>query len=165
MLIKTRLTENQYPTQKTVLTVDIPQLGEKTPEVKVLAANGRTQISDFEIENNMAKIVLSNVQSGNKNIVWNKNGYEEVVITFLYDENVDTSKLEIRTKAETKVYNSDKLYEAIQTQSFTGEEIDNTVMTITEFITPELYKGQLYANTVTTEKEKVKYNTTAIKIQ
>ena len=57
LLIKSRLTENQYPVKETTLNVSIPQLSEEVEEINVmaigkLATNGETEISeeDYSID-------------------------------------------------------------------------------------------------------------------
>ena len=77
LLIKSRLSENQYPVEETTINVDIPEIGEKTPTVKVIAANGRTQISSFISENGIVRTILSNERNSANQVNWYKNGYDE----------------------------------------------------------------------------------------
>ena len=68
LLIKSKLTENQYPIKKTSIKVNVPQLGDKTPEeVKVLslgtiATNGKEEaiIEDWKNENGIVEIIMKN---------------------------------------------------------------------------------------------------------
>lgn len=160
LLIKSRLSENQYPVEKTTLSVNIPQLGKTEPEAKVLAANGRTNISDYKAEKGKVIISLNNNVDGNNQINWYKNGYDEVVVTLIYEADVDTSTVEITTNLDINVYNSNKTYKTEHSTENANTGLINTVLANPEFTTTELYKGQLYANTVAQEKKNVSYNKT-----
>ena len=97
LLIKSRLSENQYPVEQSTLSVNIPELSQTEPEIKVLAANGRTNISDYKVEQQKVIIGLNNNVDGSDQINWYKNGCDEVVVTFIYETDVDTSAVEIIT--------------------------------------------------------------------
>ena len=85
---------NQYPIKQTIINVDVPTLGEKAPEkTEVIslgtnATNGKTVLTeqDWTNENNKLTITLKNDDS---TIKWNKNAYDEIVATFIYDESVE----------------------------------------------------------------------------
>ncbi len=160
LLIKSRLSENQYPVEQTTLSVNIPEISETEPEVKVLAANGRTNISDYKVEQEKVLISLNNNVDGSNQINWYKNGYDEVIVTFAYGANVDTSAVEITTNLDINVYNSNKTYKTEHSTESANMGLNNTILTNPEITTTELYKGQLYANTVADENKNVLYNKT-----
>ena len=160
LLIKSRLSDNQYPVEQTTLSVNIPEFGEIEPEVKVLAANGRTNISGYKAEKGKVIISLNNNVDASNQINWYKNGYDEVVVTFIYDADVDTSMVEIKTNLDINVYNSNNTYKTEHLAEKSNTEKNNIVMAKPEITTTELYKGQLYANTVAEEKKRVSYNKT-----
>ena len=153
LLLKSRLEENQYPVEETTINVDIPTIGEKTPTVKVIAANGRTHISNYTSEEGTTKITLSNERDTAGYVNWYKNGYEEIIVTFIYEGTVITANEEIRANSGVKVYNAENNYMAGAGVRVV-EEVNNTVIANQEINTTEMYKGQLYANT------EMRYNTT-----
>ena len=150
-LIKSRLTNNDYPVKQTILNVNIPNLGETEPEVRILtvgksATNGLTEISNKVIENGQLQITINNEIDENNQISWNKNAYDELIITYIYPETADANKVEITANSEIKLHSSGNTYTAKYTKGIENQELDNTILERTEAITTELYKGQLYAN-------------------
>lgn len=165
-LVKSRLTENQYPVEYTKLNVAIPQLGKEEPEVSVialgkLATNGKTEInnSDYTIIGQNLEITLKNEADENGQIRWMKDACDELVITFMYEEDVDVSTAKIKTDLEMKLYNTANTYTATYTKGIENQGLNNVVMGRTEITTEELYKGQLYVNSTSTKKVNIPYQT------
>ena len=152
VLVKSRLTNNEYPVKQTLLNVGIPQLS-GTPEVNVLATgklatNGNTEISteNWAVENGTVKITLNNDADGNNQINWSKNVYDEIVVTYIYPETVNASTIEITTNLEIKVHNAEDTYTARDTKAITNQELSNVIIGKTEITTEEIYKGKIYSN-------------------
>ena len=173
LLIKSRLTENQYPIKQTILNVAVPKLSEQLPEdVKVLslgtiATNGSTDtnIQNWENNNGNIQITLSNNQNENGEVAWKKNAYDEIIVTLLYNENVNANKIELKTSSEILIYAYENIYTASQTVGIESKEFDNTIMSEIEFLTTEMYKGQLYANVQSSNAQDIQYTTkTTIKV-
>ena len=150
-LIKSRLTNNDYPVNQTTLNVNIPNLSEAEPEIRILtigklATSGLTEINNKVIENGQLQITINNEIDENNQISWNKNAYDELIITYIYPETADANKVEITANSEIKLHSSGNTYTAKYTKGIENQELDNTILERTEAITTELYKGQLYAN-------------------
>lgn len=145
VLVKSRIANNEYPVEQTTLDISVPNLGENVPEVNVLAVNEITKIKNTTTEDGITKIILSNEPNENNEISWNKNVWDEVVVTYIYPEEVDASKLEITTNSEVKVYNSENTYKGTHTAILENQEPNNVIIGKTKIITEELYKGNLYA--------------------
>ena len=166
LLIKSRLTENQYPVNQTVLEVEVPSLSDKQPElVKVFAlgtkatnANGDHVIENFINENGKITITLKNEPSENK-ITWNKNVYDELVVTLIYAEDVDASLVEIKTNSEIKLYNSLNTYTATYTKGIENKTLNNTISTQVVETSSDVYKGQLYVNAKSGTIKEIEYKT------
>jgi len=170
LLVNSRLTDNQYPVEQTVLNVGIPKLnvtdietGVETPtapeNVEVLAigqlaTNGKSEINttDYITSDGKLQITLKNV-ADNGEINWAKNAYDEMVVTYIYPETVDASAVEIAADSEIKLYGLTNSYTATYTKGIENQELDQIVISRTEITTEELYKGQLYANVATTTIE------------
>lgn len=173
LIINSRLTENQYPIKQTTINVTIPKLSDKLPEdVKVislgtLATNGKTDtnITNWKNENGNIKISLENNPNENQEISWLKNAYDQIVVTLIYDEKVDASKVEFKTTSEILIYNYDNKYTASHTLGIENKEFDNIITTEINFLTNDIYKGQLYKNMQSENKQDIEYNTkTTLKV-
>lgn len=159
LLVKSRLADNQYPIKQTKINVDIPKLGEEEPEkVEVLslgtnATNGKTSIStdEWKKENDKVEITIKNEDD---TIKWNKNSYDEIVITYIYDKNVDTSKIEINSNSEITVHNNGTKYTAKYTKGIENSEPNGIVTTESKASSEGIYKGQIASNI------SAQYNTT-----
>ena len=167
LLVKSRLTENQYPIKETSINIGIPTLGENTAEdVKVLslgtlATNGNTEttIDNWENKDGNVKIVLPNKVNSNNEISWKKDVYDEIIVTFIYPEETDAQKIEIKTASEIQIYNGDNKYTAEHTVGIENKELNNIITSTSEVVTNDLYKGQLYANTTSSEKKEIPFST------
>lgn len=163
LLIKSRLTENQYPIKQTTLKVNVPQLGEEMPkEVKVLslgtnATNGKTgtEIENWKNENGVVEITLQN--EGNE-ISWKKDCYDELIVTFIYNEQADASIVEIETNSEISIHNSESKFTARHLVGIENKELNNIITSTIEDTSAEIYKGQLYANSKNTEKKEIPFS-------
>ena len=150
-LIKSKLTNNEYPVKQTTLNINIPNLNEVLPEISTLvignlATNNLTEISNITTENGNIQITINNEIDENNQVSWNKNSYDEIIITYIYPETVDASKVEITANSEIKLHGSGNTYTAKYTKGIENQEPNNVIMEKTEITTEELYKGQLYAN-------------------
>ncbi len=158
VLVKSRLTENQYPIKQTILKVNAPVLSEKQPEeVSVLslgtmATNGKTTLlpGDWKNENGVVQITLKNEDS---EIKWNKNVYDELIVTFIYPEDVDADRVEVVTDSEITVHNSGTTYTAKHTKWIENKEPNGIITTQAQIEQTEIYKGSIY------EGIETKYNT------
>lgn len=159
LLVKSRLADNQYPIKQTKINVDIPKLSEEEPEkINVLslgtnATNGKTSIStdDWKEENNKVEITIKNEDD---TIKWNKNAYDEIVITYIYDKNVDANKIEINSDSEITVHNNEKKYTATYTKGIENSEPNGIISTESNISSEGIYKGQIVSNI------SAQYNTT-----
>lgn len=123
-----------------------------------MATNGKTTLTkqEWNNEDNKVKITLKNEES---TIKWNKNAYDELVVTFIYDESVDANKIEINADSEIKVHNTETKYTAKSTKGIENQELDGVITSQTEISSDGIYKGQIASNI------NAKYNTkTSVKI-
>ena len=151
LLIKSRLSDNQYPIKQTTINVDVPKLSEKSPEnievvsLGTMATNGKTTISedDWKSENNKLAITLKNEDSI---IKWNKNAYDELVVTYIYDESVDASKIDVNTNSEIIVHNSETKYTAKYAKGIENQETNGVITSQSAISSDGIYKGQIASN-------------------
>ena len=151
LLVKSRLVDNQYPIKQTNINVEIPTLSEKQPEkvevisLGTMATNGKNTLTeqDWKNENNKIAITLKNEDS---TITWNKNVYDEIVVTFIYEEDVDANKIEVNTNSEITVHNSGTKYTAKYTKAIENQEPNGIVTTQSQISSNGIYKGQIASN-------------------
>ncbi len=159
LLIQSRLSDNQYPIKQTTINVDIPKLSEKDPEkVEVAslgtnATNGKSTISTEEWKNENGKIAIT-IKNEDNTIKWNKNSYDELVVTFIYEEKSDASKIEINANSEIIVHNNGAKYSAKYTKGIENSEPNGIVLTQSNISSQGIYKGQIVSNI------SAQYNTT-----
>lgn len=165
LLINSRLTENAYPIRQTTINVQVPQLGGQAPEdVQVLslgtmATNGstNTNIDGWTNTNGVVQMVITNEANENNEVTWNKNAYDTIIVTFIYNETVDASRVEIKTDSEILVHNSGSKYTATYTKGIENKELNSTITNEASVVTSEIYKGQLYANVKSANKKNIEF--------
>lgn len=168
LLIKSGLEDNQYPIKNTAISINIPQFSGKNPTdinvfaLETKATNGKDDsiITDWKNENNVLTINLENALDENKQIKWSKTGEDQLVVTFVYDEDVDAKKVEIETNSEISIYNTENKYTAKYKTGIENTELNGIASAEIKSNNTEIYKGQLYANTRNTEKIEIPYSTT-----
>ena len=159
LLVQSRLSDNQYPIKQTKIVIDVPQLSEKAPEkVEVVslgtnATNGNTSISSNEWKNEDGKVEIT-LKNEDSTIKWNKNSYDELVVTFIYEENVDASKIELNANSEIIVHNNGTKYTAKYTKGIENSEPNGIIMSQSKINSQGIYKGQIASNI------NAQYNTT-----
>ncbi len=151
ILAKSRLSDNQYPIKQTTINVDVPVFGDKKPEkvevvsLGTMATNGKTELKEENWKNENGKVTIT-LKNEDDEIRWNKNSYDKVVVTFIYDESVDTSKINITSNSEITVYNSDKKYTTTNTKEIENQELNGIITTDSEISSSGIYKGQISSN-------------------
>ena len=168
LLIKSGLEDNQYPIKNTAISINIPQFSGKNPTdinvfaLETKATNGKDDsiITDLKNENNVLTINLENALDENKQIKWSKIGEDQLVVTFVYDEDVDAKKVEIEANSEISIYNTENKYTAKYKTGIENTELNGIASAEIKSNNTEIYKGQLYANTKNTEKIEIPYSTT-----
>lgn len=161
VLVKSRLADNQYPIKQTLINVDVPALSEKEPEkvevvsLGTMATNGKSILTeqDWNNENNKIEITLKNEDD---TIKWNKNAYDELVVTYIYDADVDAGKIEVNANSEITVHNSGTKYTAKYTKGIENQEPNGVITTQSQISSSGIYKGQIASNIDT------KYNTETV---
>lgn len=168
LLVKSKLTNNNYPIKQTTITTAVPKLSEQLPEeIKVLslgtkATNGIEEnilAENWTSDNEKVQITIENNIDENNQITWKKNSTDEFIITFIYKENVDAAKIEMKTNSEIITHITENKFEVEHEAMIENQELDNIIMSEIILKTPSLYKGQLYVNTKIEDKKEIQYDT------
>lgn len=170
MLVRTKITDNNYPVQQTTITANVPEKNkEKLQKIEVLAL--RTPATNG-LESNLA-VVSSSTENGEQiknvqvkvenkgdTISWKKGTADEYVITYVYDEDTNTNGTELKVNAEIEVYNTSTKFSKEATVTVDEKELSEIVVSEIKMENTETYKGQLYANTKSNNKKEIVFNTT-----
>lgn len=168
LIVKSRITDNNYPVKQTLIKTEIPQLsGKSAEEVKVVAlgteaTNGiKENIAAENVENKdgNVQITIQNNANENNEISWKKNVYDQFILTFIYAEDVDASKVEFKTNSEIEIYNKNGKVTAEHTVGIENQELNNIIVSRIKMDNAEIYKGQLYANVKAEEKKEIAFKT------
>ena len=164
ILVKSRITNNNYPVKETTIKAAIPEVNkENLEEVKIVsmgtkATNGAEDISTQQWDKSSSEVQMKTENIGDK-IIWKKGVYDEYIITYIYKEETAVNGMEFKIATENQIYNKEaKITKEITTS--VEEEINKTIVSEIKNLQGDLYKGQLYANTKTENKKEIAFNTT-----
>ena len=168
-LVKSGINQNVLPIEETKITIQVPKINEKNPESVNVIPNGTLATNDMKVEdfgtNNwnydsetgIITIIVKNEANENK-VSWLKNIQDEFVITYIYDEKVDTVQTTQKSTLELKAYNSveTKIYKENEL-AITQNEVLGQIVTANVTAIEALSKGYLYtkANRETVYNENV----------
>lgn len=141
-MVKSGLANNALPIKENRITIQVPMVNGKNPtSVKV---NTNHENWTYDEQTGILTITLKNEINDNK-VVWSKTKQEECIITYLFDEKVDTietiqkaiTQIEAYNSVETKVDASNQL--TISQNETLGQIVTGSVQ-----LTDALSKGYLY---------------------
>ena len=136
------LKDNNYPIKEIDTNVTIS--GEE-PEV-VTKANLNTMTSfNSEYKDGNLQMVLTNEPNEENKILWKKQGNENIILTLVYDKDVDLNGVKLPVEEKVKLYN-DKEITVSNTIELNNEEKDNLVQVSVTNTEDTIYKGKLNAN-------------------
>ena len=170
MLVKSKITNNNYPVKQTVLTVAIPETQKDNLEsVKISAI--RTKATNGEESNVVAQEWKSNskeakndvqikIDNKGEKIVWKKGVEDEFIITYIYKEETAVNGIELKANTEIEVYNEETKLSKETTAKIGTEDLSNIIVSETNIDKTETYKGQLYANAKTENKKEITFKST-----
>ena len=151
--VETGMEGNLYPIKTETLELQAPQLNEKYPsEVlvetpDVLAMNGE-KIQDneysYSAETGALAIEVNNVEKDGK-IVWNKEGTDKYIITYVFEGTESLEKQDLVAKAQISLYDPNKTVATYSRKiTLSTEEIDSSITVSLNNTENEIYKGAIY---------------------
>ena len=158
------LKENNYPIKEIELSLDVPSINGKYPEVIRKYDFGTMQRCEgeykYDSEQSRVTVKFFNEPKENK-IRWVKQGNEKVVLTFIYDEDARDATLDDVEYARNLIngessvglpavkvtlYNDKELNKIVKmTKDVMDEEKEELVNVTTTNLEDTIYKGKLYA--------------------
>ena len=165
-LVKSGIQNNTLPVEETNVVIEVPVInGKKPSEVMVnangiLATNGKTMINpeewNYNKETGIVTIVMKNEPTQNQ-VSWLKQGQDEMIVTYLYDEKVDTVETKQKVTVNVKAYNSvETNISANQELTISQNEVLGQIVSGVVEATEALSKGYLYNRA----KKETNYNQT-----
>ena len=113
-LVKSGIANNALPMKETIITLEAPLAnGKKPTHVTViangiLATNGKAVLNEndwsYNQETGMVTIILKN-EEVEKKVSWLKQCQDELIVTYVYDEKIDTLETVAKAKSTIEAYN------------------------------------------------------------
>ena len=157
LLVKTNVEDNKVPVKSTKIEIPNPIANVVPEDVKVAtystaATNGGSSIEfnnnqgskwNYNEEENKTYIELTNITDGN--VSWQKNATDELIVTYLYDENVNIESISSDVKVSVVVYGDENTV-IEQTNNLPIEVVEGigNIVDIKSSITKDIYKGYMY---------------------
>ena len=118
--------------------------------------NGNAKVLD-NITNNegIVEVEIANEENENKEVQWSKTGYDQIVVTLIYEEKVEVQEEAVTATSEITLYNDTKIEG--NSEQVLKEEVNNVLVVQENSSVSQIYKGQLYANTVSNNKKEIEY--------
>ena len=138
------LKENNYPIKEIDANVTLPE-NEETLEV-VTKANFNT-MTHFEYESDKQSVNLkfTNEPNENNKILWKKSGCENVILTLVYNKDVNLEDIKLPIEETVKLYN-DKEIKVSNTIEIGNEEKDALIQISNISLEETIYKGKINAS-------------------
>lgn len=139
------LKNNNYPIKEIYTTVNVPEINGKMPEVSKEVNLNTMTASEYKNENGYAEITLKNEKTETNSVKWKKQGNENVILTYIYDANVDLSNIDITAQEKVSLYNDKEITSNEGKVKLSNEEIDSAIEVKTSNSENSIYKGKLYS--------------------
>ena len=151
VLVKSGLKNNAYPIKETNIELNAP-MGTENVEVLsrgTIATNGKEETLtqenwEYSERENKIKINIKNNEENGK-ITWNREGNDEIVVTYIIDKDIDITNKEITAKTSIKLYDvNETIKEQVSTQVL-AQEIDGLITSEITVLENSMYKGKIYS--------------------
>lgn len=158
VLVKSNIVENKAPVKSTKIEIQEPQIGVKPEQVKViakntLATNGKTNVefgnlvdSKYEYKQEEGKTYIEILNNANEenNISWEKNASDEIIVTYIYNEETQIQPFTSRVKTTIEVYGKNETIEKEIELTLENVETIGDINTLENAVTNNIYKGNMY---------------------
>ena len=148
------LKENNYPIKEITTKLNLPEELEE-PEV-ITKTNFNTMTGfDYNVENREVNMKFTNEPNEENKILWKKSGCENVILTLVYNKDINLDTTKLSTEENVKLYNNKeiKVENAVE---ITSEEKDSLVQISNTSSEEKIYKGKINASIDRTFETKTK---------
>ena len=116
------LKENNYPIEEMTANVTLPE--EERPEVVTKTNFNTMTYFEYNYSDNNISMEFTNKPNEENKVIWKKTGCENVILTLVYNKDVDLVDMEIPVEETVKLFNGKEL-KTTNTIKITDEEKDN----------------------------------------
>ena len=139
------LDDNNYPIKEIDTKINAPEIDGKLPEVLTDAHLNTMSAFDYKYEDGYVEMTLINEKTQNNQILWRKQGEENVILTYIYDADVELENTEMTVEETLTLQNNKVLTSKEGTITLSNEEIDSVIEVTANNLAESIYKGKLYS--------------------
>lgn len=152
VLVKSKITDNNYPVKTSLIEIDVPGGVENLESVNVYsrgtdATNGEGSITsnNYSTNSETGKLLINvqNNEDESGNINWKKNATDNLIVTYVYNENTQIEQHKIDTNIKIE------LYDGRQIESSSAIDVEENKDGIVDISISEneseIYKGKIYS--------------------
>lgn len=143
--LKMGLKDDNYPMKEIYAKINVPTINGKTPEVKKDINLNTMSAFEYKYENGNVEITLKNDATENNRILWRKQGEENVILTYIYDADVNLEGTEIIAEQSVTLQDNKELISDAGRITLTNAQIDSTIEVTATNSEESIYKGKLYS--------------------
>ena len=140
--LKAGIQNNSYPIKEMNLEVTVPAIGKSSPVVEKSIRLNNMNSWDFKYDGQTtAKINMSNTYG-----LWESKGTEEIILTYIYDANVEIGETKIQAKENIVLYDETSIDAVPANVTIKNSEEYDSIISI-DILNKEnsIYKGKLYS--------------------
>lgn len=137
------LKNNNYPIKQIYTKINVPTYEGEKPEILKDVRYNSTTAYDYNYDGENVEITLKNDPTEN-NILWKKQGTENVILTFIYNAEANLENSQI-TSSEKITLQNDKEISSDVTTTISNEEKDASIAVNASNSENEMYKGKIMA--------------------
>ena len=148
--LQTGLVNNTYPIKSINIDVNVPSINGKQPSIEKII-NRNTMLSynyNYSGSDNSLAIDMENIASADtqNRILWRKSGNEEVILTYIYDSDINIDETTITSTTNITLHNDEKIEANDATVTLKNDEEKNSVATVSILNSEKsISKGKLYS--------------------
>lgn len=162
VLVRSSVKGNKLPVKQTNIEMSIPEIGIAPEDVRVAscntkATNGRADIefadletSSWEYNKEAGKVNIEILNPANEegNVAWVKNAQDEIIVTYIYSEDVTITTFISNAKNVVEIYGIEENSTVEKMNTLELEEIQEVgdIIAVTNSVSSPIYKGNLYVN-------------------
>ena len=139
------LNENNYPIKEIYTRINVPEIDGNVPEVMRDVALNTMSAFDYRYDEGYVEIIFTNEETDNNSVLWRKQGQENVILTYIYDADVELNNIKITSEETITLLNDKELTSNVGTVTLSNQEIDSTIEVTAKNSEESIYKGKLYS--------------------
>lgn len=154
IMVKSGVKDNLFPVNKTIINVQVPKISDISPEKVlvnsnyVLTTTGELLSQDNWNYDNKIGLISINIENKEKDgkVSWIKNGTDNLLITYIFDENIEIHENNLNVDSEIYLYDKEKTVLKSSNEIILDKEEKDLIVT-SKIIQNEtdIYKGKLNA--------------------